>query len=67
VTLFLICSSLAVLLGVCCYLSLVRPSVRSHTESLDEIRLLETWWHLDASDVTAAGDTERTGRIDDAA
>jgi len=67
VTLFLICCSVAVSLGVCSYLSLERPGVRSHTESLDEIRLLETWWHLDASDVTAAGADERTDRIDDAA
>ena len=67
-SLFLACCCIAVVLGVCSYLSLVRPRVRGPGRELDEIRLLETWWHLEASDVSVAGTHDGEGdAVDDAA
>jgi hypothetical protein len=45
------CCSIAALAGIVTFLSLVRPSVRSHARGLDEASELESWWRLDGSHV----------------
>ena len=48
------------LLGICTYHSLVRPSVHSHAKALEDARMLEVGWALEASELTAAGAGEST-------
>lgn len=59
-SLFLASCCIAVVFGVCSYLSLVRPCVRAPERTLMEVRMLEAWWRLDASTVSvAAADDDR--------
>jgi hypothetical protein len=60
---FIVCC-VAIVLGVCNYLTRVRPAVRSFERSLDEAHEIETWWHLDASIVDAAGQDTELSRTD---
>jgi hypothetical protein len=59
VSLVLVVSTIAVIVGVCHYLSRVRPVIRTGERSLQQQRELEAWWALGSSEiVVAAGEDE---------
>ena len=58
-SLFLVVTTIAVIVGVCHYITRVRPVIRTGGRSLQQQAELEAWWALESSDiVVAAGDAE---------
>ena len=57
-SIFLVVTALAAILGVCHYLSRVRPVIEGGVRSLQEQRQLETWWALESSEVVVAASDE---------
>ena len=51
---FISAVALAVIVGVCHYLSRVRPVFKTAQRSLQELRELEAWWALESSEVAGS-------------
>jgi hypothetical protein len=58
VSTFISVVALAVIVGVCHYLSRVRPVFKAAQRSLQELRELEAWWALESSEVVLAASDE---------
>ena len=57
-SLFLVVTTIAAIVGVCHYLARVRPVIRAGERSLQQQRELEAWWLLESSEIVVAASDE---------